>query len=256
VFEGLLPLFPLVVPFLLVLTRVLGLFVFVPVFANSAIPGNVKVLLGVAITVCVWGVVPKRGVPADLISVVLAIAGEMSVGLLIGTLVALVFSGIQHGGQIISQQMGIGMASIYDPMFDQQSTVVEQITFWLTLSIFFAVGGHRELVGALVDSYHAVPMGQYVAPGLLLESALTAIHAAFQAAVRVAAPGLVAFFVATISMGFVGRSIPQINVMVVSLTSNILVGLVMILTGLSGWGMIARQSWHEMFDSLSRIFGH
>ena len=57
-FTDLMPLFPLVIPFLLVLFRLLGLFAFVPFFSNSAIPGKLKVLLGLAISFCVWNVAP------------------------------------------------------------------------------------------------------------------------------------------------------------------------------------------------------
>src|SRR3954454_20936774 len=98
-FADLLPLYMLVGPFLLVLFRLLGLLAFVPFFSTSSIPGNVKVLLGLAITLCVWNVVPDvRGMgakmPETLTGLVVAVAGEMSVGLLIGMVLGAVFAGI------------------------------------------------------------------------------------------------------------------------------------------------------------------
>src|SRR5205823_2095388 len=86
--------FPLIIPFLLVLFRLVGVFVFVPFFSNSSIPANVRVLLSVAMAFCVWNVVPlvqRDGggvmVTPTLPGVVVAVAGEMSVGLVIGLLV-------------------------------------------------------------------------------------------------------------------------------------------------------------------------
>src|ERR1700733_9455408 len=98
-FSDLLPLYPLVVPFLLVLFRLLGLFAFVPFFSNSSIPGNIKILLGLAIALCVWNVVPgvrtaASTFPETLPGLVIAIAGEMSIGLVIGMLLGTVFAGI------------------------------------------------------------------------------------------------------------------------------------------------------------------
>ena len=133
-FSDLMPFYPLLIPFLLVAFRVLGIFVFVPFFSNLALPGNVKVLLSLAITVCIWNVVPKpTALPLDLIHAVVAVAIELSVGLMIGLMVAMVFMGIQLGAHMISQQMGLSMATIYDPMFEDQSTVIEQAAFWVAL---------------------------------------------------------------------------------------------------------------------------
>ena len=107
-FDDLMHFFPLVVPFLLVLFRVMGLFAFVAFFSNAAIPGNVKALLGLCITFCIFSVVPRNvAMPASLPSLVLAIMGEMSVGLLMGMMVSLVFNGLQLGAHILSQQMGL-----------------------------------------------------------------------------------------------------------------------------------------------------
>src|SRR3954447_3521928 len=98
------PLFPLIAPFLLVAFRMLGLFAFVPFLSNSSIPGNVKVLLGIAITFCIWNILPKIVLPPScetLPGLVIAIAGEMTVGLLIGMLLGAVFGGIQLGSHLI-----------------------------------------------------------------------------------------------------------------------------------------------------------
>src|SRR3954471_24510150 len=102
IFSDLTPLYMLVGPFLLVLFRLLGMLAFIPFFSTSSIPGNVKVLLGLAITLCIWSVVPAiRGIgpkmPESLTGLVIAIAGEMSVGLLMGMVLGAVFAGIQLG---------------------------------------------------------------------------------------------------------------------------------------------------------------
>ena len=115
-FSDLTSLFPLIVPFLLVLFRLAGVFVFVPFFSNTSIPGNVKVLLSLAMAFCVWNVVPgvqRSGltVPATVPGLVVAVAGEMSVGLLMGLMLSAVFAGIQMGAHLISQQMGLSMAT-------------------------------------------------------------------------------------------------------------------------------------------------
>jgi flagellar biosynthetic protein FliR len=260
-FTNLIPLYPLIAPFLLVLFRVIGLFIFVPVFSNSAIPGNVKVIFSLAITLCVWNVVPKcPEVPATLIGLVLAVAGEMTVGLVIGMMVGCVFAGIQLGAHLISQQMGLSLSAIYDPSFEGQSTVIEQIAFWIALVTFFAIGGHRELINAVVYSYQRVPMAGGlgsggISPAMMLEMGCRSIQAAFHAGTRVAMPALVAFFISTLTGGLMSRSMPQMNLMTLNVHINLIVGFFMVMAGMAGWALVSKESFHDMFVLMARVLG-
>ena len=253
-FTDLVPFYPMLVPFLLVAFRVAGIFAFVPFFSNLALPANVKILLALAITVCVWNVVPRpETLPSGLISVVLAIAAEMSVGLLIGLMTGLAFMGIQMGAHMASQQMGLSMATIYDPMFEEQSTVIEQVAFWVALVGFLMMGGHREIINSVVYSYRTVPMGQAVAPEVALNAVMGVMDTSFHAATRVAMPALVAFFLATLTGGLISRAMPQMNVMTLGININLLVGFLMIAVGISGWSLVANDSLHSLFRSISQV---
>jgi flagellar biosynthetic protein FliR len=256
-FEDLVPLFPLVVPFLLVLFRVLGVFSFVAFFSNVAIPGNVKVLLALCISVCIFSSVPHAvAMPASLPSLVISILGELSVGLLMGMMVSLVFNGLQLGAHMISQQMGLSLAGIYDPMFDQESTAIEQVSFWLGTIVFISLGGHAQLINAIVYSYDAVPIGHAVKPEHLLEVGLASVTSSFHLAVKIGAPALVAFFVSTLAMGFIGKSMPQINIMSMGISMHLIIGFGMIAVGMVGWAVVAREAWLEFFARLAMVFGH
>lgn len=252
-FSDLVPFYPLLVPFLLVAFRVLGIFAFVPFFSNLAVPGNVKVLLGLAITVCVWNVVPRpTTLPMDVINVTVAIIAELSVGLLVGLLTAMVFMGIQLGAHMISQQMGLSMATVYDPMFAEQSTVIEQLAFWIAIVAFLTMGGHREVINAVVYSYRAVPMGQPISAEVALNAVLGVMDASFHAAARVAMPALVAFFLATLTTGLISRAMPQMNLMTLGININLLVGFLMIALGLTGWAIVSNDSFHALFRTISQ----
>ncbi len=260
-FGNLVPLYILVGPFLLVLFRLLGILAFVPFFSTSTIPGNVKVLLGLAITLCVWNVVPEvRGagttLPDSLMGLVVSIAGEMSVGLLIGMILGAIFAGIQLGSHMISQQMGLSLATLYDPAFEDQSTVIEQVAFWIALVVFLNMGGHREVINAVVYSYQTVPIGSGgLDHTVMVNTLLGALQASYHAATRVAMPGLGAFFVATLTNGLMSRSMPQLNLMSMGITLNLLVGFAMVLTGIAGWALVARDSLMDAFRVISHVVG-
>jgi flagellar biosynthetic protein FliR len=253
------PIFPLVIPFLLVLFRLLGMFAFVPFYSNSNVPGNVKVLLSLAIAFCVWNSVPHIKLSPSLETfpgLIIGIAGEMSVGLAIGMLLAALFMGIQMGAHMVSQQMGLSLATIYDPSFEDQSTVIEQIAFWIAMVAFLGMGGHREILNAVVYSYQRVPIGSGgLAPDLMLQVVLGAIDSAFHAATRIAMPALVAFFIATLTTGLMSRSMPQLNLMSIGISLNLIVGFVMVGAGLAGWALVSQQSVGEMLDAIGRLLG-
>lgn len=242
-------------PFLLVLFRVMGLFMFVPLFSNAAIPGNVKALLGLAMTICIFPLVPKVQPPTDLIGITMAVMGELSVGLLLGITTSLVFTGVQLGAHMLSQQMGLSMSAVYDPMFNDQSTAIEQLAFWLTLTAFLAIGGHREVINALIFSYHAVPMGTGIPADRMLDTAMASVHAAFHTAMQVGVPSLCAFFLVTLGMGFVSRTMPQINLLTTSIYLNLLLGFFMIMWSLSSWAQTAQVSWQQWMRQISDLLG-
>jgi len=260
-FDDLVPLYALVGPFLLVLFRLLGLLAFVPFFSTSSIPANIKVLLGLAITFCVWNVVPSvrasgPTMPGTLTGLVVAIAGEMTIGLCIGMMLGAVFAGIQLGSHMISQQMGLSLATLYDPAFEDQSTVIEQIAFWIAMVAFLSLGGHREIINAVVYSYRTVPIGSGgLAPEMMLNTVLGAMHAAFYAATQIAMPALGAFFIATLTGGLMSRSMPQLNLMSVGITLNLLVGMAMVMAGMTGWAMVSEASLAETLRVITRVVG-
>ncbi len=254
-FTDLVPFYPLVVPFLLVAFRVMGIFAFIPLFSNASIPANVKVLLGLAITLCVWNVVPRPTViSTNLLAVVGLIAAEMSIGLMIGLMTAMIFMGIQLGSHMISQQMGLSMATIYDPMFEAQSTVIEQAAFWLSLVVFLNMGGHREIINTVLYSYETVPMGQQLSPEFMLQAVLGSMNSSFHAAARLGVPALVAFFLATLIGGLISRAMPQMNLMTLGVNINLLIGFIMIGVGMGGWALVAQDSFRGLFGSIGRIF--
>jgi flagellar biosynthetic protein FliR len=260
-FEDLLLFYPYVVPFLLVLFRLAGVVAFVPFFSNSSIPGNVKVLLGLAIAFCVWNVVPEArsgavAIPDTLPSLIIAVAGEMSIGLIIGMLLAGVFAGIQLGAHMVSQQMGLSMATMYDPTFEDQSTVIEQVAFWIAFIAFLTMGGHRQIIHAVVYSFKTVPIGSGgLAPDLMLHTVLGSLQSAFHAATRVAMPSLAAFFIATLTSGLMSRAMPQLNMMTVGMSINLILGFMMIMVGLTGWALVSTDSLHEMFRVIEQVLG-
>ncbi len=212
--------------FTLVLFRVAGLTIAAPMFSSQAIPARVKISLSFAMALMVFPVV-MGNIPSHLplSMVVIAVIGELLIGLVLGTAVGLVFLGGELAGMIIGQQAGIGLGRVVNPLLDSDSTIVGQLYFIATMMIFLLIGGHRAVVLTLLDTFSTVPPGSFKFDASLLELLTTLLNDAFILAVRLAAPALIALLMVSLILGFLSRTIPQLNVLSVGFTIRVVVGL-------------------------------
>jgi len=112
-----------------------------------------------------------------------------------------------------------------------------QLLALLSTALFLVIGGHRLLLGGLLDTFSVIPPGGSVAlffgtagggsgPGLLaplVETILVLITQSFHLAIRAAAPVMTAVLLATLVLGLISRTLPQLNVMVVGFGLNAMI---------------------------------
>ena len=81
----------------------------------------------------------------------------------------------------------------------------------LAVCVFFLLGGHRAAMAGLLDSFHAIPPGSGAAPRSLAEGLSTLVGQSFSLGIRAAAPALTALMLATLVLGLIGRTLPQLK---------------------------------------------
>lgn len=213
----------------LVLFRVLGLFLFAPLFGSSRIPRRIRFFMAFVMSVAMVGDgLPHVVMPDNLLTLALVIAGEMLFGFALGITAAMVLIAAQWAGELIGQQMGFNLGSVIDPQFGAAGSVVGDAYFLLTLTIFLLLGGHRELAAGVHQSLTLVP------PPLLLPNAETfsnlvdAFTACAALALRVAAPVFVTKMIVDVALGCMTKTMPQFNVMSASLSLKAIIGMMVI----------------------------
>jgi len=219
---------PLMLPgFVLVLARTSALTMATPMFANNNVPIRVRGALALVLAMMLFPLVRAR-LPGTLSwSVALGgLFGEAALGLLMGLTIQMLFVGMSLAGLLIGQQAGLALGQIYNPDLENTESVLSRLYFYLGMMFFLAVGGHRALVRSLLDSFGQVPPGGFAVTPDALELVAGSLASAFVMAVRLAGPTLVALFLATLSMGFVSRTVPQLNILAVGFSIRIVVGLV------------------------------
>lgn len=256
-------------PALAVVFRVGGLALFAPILASIAVPGRAKVflylLVGLSVypTLAVGPLAAQPTIPFSLGGLVPLIAAELLIGAVIGFLALLPLAAMQMGGVVIGQQMGLGFARIYNPAFDEEGDVIEQILFFLGLAVLIAAGGLEQMVHAILRSFHfvglggvgaVVSVGGYGLDNGLMRLLAGAMLAATEVSLRIAAPLLCLFFLETVAMGFVSKSVPALNLMALGFPLRILAGLAIMVVGMAAVGEVLGEFLAADFALLETWF--
>ncbi len=214
--------------FLLVVARMAGMTLTAPLFGLRDVPWQVRVLLPMMLALVVtplqWSA--NLTLPETPISFAVQLAGEAMIGAVLGIGVMVLLAGAQIAGQIISQMSGLSLAEVYGIDSEDSAPLFSHLLYMLALAVFVIMGGHRMLIGALLDSYLAVPLGRAEVSTSIASLLTTLATESFSLGIRGAAPAIVALLLSTIVLGFVSRTLPQINIMTVGFGLNIAVTFV------------------------------
>lgn len=215
--------------FTLVLARMAGLFAAIPIFGGRRVPLTVKAAAILAIALVLFPIVRENipQMPADTISLVILIIRESLVGLSLSLLSQVIFAAVQFCGQMIGMQMGLSMASLFDPEAGQ----VPEIAIFqdlLAMLFFMTLGVHHIFIRAIVESYSLVPIGAWHMSGGLIHFLIAATSGLFVLAIKLAAPVMVALLGASVVLGIMARAFPQMNIFMISFPLNIGIGFLVL----------------------------
>lgn len=244
--------------FLVVLARVGGLVVSAPILSDMQVPRPVKVVLSLVLSFVLVQTPRVAGarVPVDLAPFALLVLAQLVVGLVLGFVARTIFLAVQTAGGIVSLQTGLSMASVLNPLTRQPDPVISQLYTLVASITFLAVNGDAWLVASLARSFDLAPLTAASASPTLLSGVITDTLAVTGIGLQIALPIAASLFAANIVLGVVSRSMPQLNVYVLSMPLNLILGLLALIAALGGTvlviGHLTGQLPHMMLDPLMR----
>lgn len=240
--------------FLFVLARTGSIIMTAPLFGAINVPMQVKLGLSLMIALLLTPLTPFVAMPPDIFTLTISLGGEILIGALIGLGIRFVLSGIEFAGQIAGFQMGIGMATAYDPINSSQITVLGKMMSILTLLIFLSVNGHLMILMALKKSFDVIPPYGFHFSGALAESLIVFSREVFILAVKFSAPVVAILIFVNVALGIMARMVPQLNMFVIGFALTIFVGFVMLGLSLPVFERAALAAfdrmWAAVFDLL------
>ena len=242
-----------VVAFILVLMRVAGLFLTSPIFSSATIPAQVKAAWTLLVAFIIFPLVdtssismPELGVPFAL-----AVVRELMVGFVVGLGAYLIFVGIQMAGQLIDIQMGFGLVNVVDPITSTQVSVMGQYYYMVALVVFLAVDGHHLLIRGIVQSFDLIPLGQAHFTAALTDKMNGLFSQVFFIAFKVGAPVIGALFITNLALGIIARTVPQMNVFIVGMPLNVMVGLTVVAMSMSFFVYVLQDMYHGLYRDMA-----
>ena len=217
--------------FLLVLARISGAFIFVPIPGIQAGPQVARALLAVSLTLVLaprWPLIDPAGVNFPLLVGWFLLEGAM--GLSVGLAVAFLTEGFQMGAQIISLQAGYTFASTVDPNSGADSTILLTIAQLTSGLLFFATGMDRQILRAFADSLASQPPGHFAVSGPMVARMIQAGASIFATGLRLVLPLLALLLMVEISLALLARLNSQLHLTQLAFPIKMLVSMI-----LFGW---------------------
>ncbi|HZZ71942.1 MAG TPA: flagellar biosynthetic protein FliR [Pirellulales bacterium] len=211
--------------FTLVLSRISGLVMTAPIFGTQQIPATIRAFLAFGLALLVTPLQTSAGFtpPGELLSLSLMIAGELLIGVALGVGISILLSGVELTGQIISQMSGMSLADVFNPGFDENIPVFSQFLNLLTLSLFAILGGHRMVLDGLLGTFARIPPGASGVADSIAHTVTELLTQSFVLGIRAAAPAMVALLLSTLVLGFISRTLPQLNIIALGFSLSALV---------------------------------
>jgi flagellar biosynthetic protein FliR len=215
----------LVYGFLLVLARVGGVFIFIPLpgVRNAAAP--VRVVLILAITMAMYPLWPNVTAEPSLAAYVGWVVTEAAFGLGIGLLIGILSESLILFGQIIGLQAGYSFASTIDPNTQADSTILSTMAESVGSLLFVSLGLHRHVVRIFAASLESQPPGRLMMSASWSEPVIHATASLFSTGLRLSLPVVALLMMVDLTLAMLGRINSQLQLLSLSFPLKMLSAL-------------------------------
>ncbi len=221
----------LVINFMGVLFRIIGIFIWLPMLGDRQIPPTLKIAFAFMLTVMIYPLVSFQPLGENIppLYIVLMLLKESLIGLVLGFIAKVAFHGVLMAAQFVGYQMGFGMANLLDPSSGAQVSPLSQFKTVIATAIFITLNFHHVFIHSLQVSFHVIPLGELNPSPLLFKNLISFSAQIFIIGIKLAAPILTALVFTMFALGMIARTVPQVNVFVLSFPISFLVGFIVFL---------------------------
>ncbi len=228
--------------------RMVTFFGCINVIFPSGTPKTFKIIFSVFISIILSPFIPIEININTFEQLISYAAMEALTGLVFGFITNICFNSLKTAGSLIDQQLGLSMANIYDPNTNTQSTLIENILYWIGIVIFFSMNGHHKLIEGIQHSFNLVSIGEPILSGNF-DYIINVFTQCFIIGLKIAVPMILSLIIAELTIGFISKSVPQLNVMIIGMPLKLLIGVVFLIVALP----FIITKIHNLFNEIPSI---
>lgn len=217
--------------FALLYARLGGILMLLPAFSDESVPGRIRMMIALAITASLYPLMRQHVAPAleyvssGNIALASTLLTELLLGIALGLVVRIFFHAIGIAGGIISLQIGMTSALVFDPSAGGQVPVLAKFISIAALLLCMSTGVHHLWIASLVKCYDHFPVGMVAPAGDFAQLALMSARGAMALGLSLAAPIVVYGIVFNVALGLTARLAPQIQIFFIAQPLNLLLGI-------------------------------
>jgi len=212
----------------LIFLRITSYFMAVQIFFPTGTP---QIMQGVFSLILSFGIV--AGIDHSTVSavnssymLVFYALSEIMSGLILGYITNLIFQVVKLAGEWMDIHAGFSMVSVLDPTTQTISTLLGNLSYFISLAFFFIVDGHHVVINMLVESTKIVPIGKTIVYQETLMEVMKTIFNYFALGVKIAIPIVLIIVITDVCLGLISRTVPTIPIMIFGMPIKNLLGLI------------------------------
>jgi flagellar biosynthesis protein FliR len=215
--------------FLLVFTRMFGLFTVSPFLSSPLISISLRSMLAFLIAIVIFPVVGRLhpAIPDNFYMYMLIVGSELAIGMILGFVASIFFTIFQMAGEYFSMLIGLSISEILDPLTQVEVPIIGQFQTLIAMMVFFAVYGDHSLISATYQSYSVLPvldLSNLKTISLLTRDFAQIIGQVFLLSMKLAFPVIGTLTILMISLALLTKAAPEMNIFMVGFPLQLAVG--------------------------------
>lgn len=243
--------------FALIIVRLIGFFLLLPIFSGTTIPNMVKIVFILPLSLMIYssGIVGQITYFDSTTGLVFLLVKEFMVGLSMSFVVYSIFMVLFMVGQFMDYQIGFSMVSVFDPVTQIQVPITGNLLYMFAILLLATTGGLHSLIALCFRSFELLPIGDamVIGNGGLAQYMLKLLGDYFVLGVQIAMPIIGTIFIVDVSLGLLVKAAPQMNVFAVGMPIKLLIGLAMLYFVIPMFGGVYDHLYEQAYKAAINI---
>jgi len=210
---------------LLVFSRVGAVMMLMPGIGDVVVPQRYRLILALLLSFLLSEALTLPPMPGDAGTFCALVGSEVIIGIFLGVMIRIMTAALDAAGVIMSLQMGLAMAQIFDPGAAQQNVITGVFLSMIGGLLIFLTDTHHLLLRGIANSYGVFVPGASLPVGDFADSMAHVTAASFRLALELSSPFVVMGILLNVVLGLVSRLMPQLQLFMVIMPLQLIGGL-------------------------------